>query len=642
MARLIITVRFALTAVLTAFAVGCTTPIGVDRVGRDRAHDQIAANTLISPQLSAKTRKILGRYGLIELYERTPDVAITQLHERACRDTRRDTLFALAESSYAVGQRFEKFTWVNVKQNNQAIAVRGNHAARQYYFAAAVYSYLYLFGEGMDAPPDAFDPSFRLACDLYNRGLGKALRSETSDRVDLTARDLHLPMGIVHAEVSRAGFPWTDAQFHEFVAVDEYLIRGLAPRMREPGLGVPLIAIPDRSAFGDRWPDYYPPGMKVPATALLQVHGTVCDMTGIGLKVTVELYSAYTAQQALVGERKIPLETDVSATIAYSLQDSVQWKARMAQFFSGAQLIKTGVYLPQPYEPGKIPVVLVHGTAGSPSDWAATFNVLQADPLLRTRYQFWYFIYNTGNPIAYSGMLLREGLDQLVTELDPAGADTALRQLIIAGHSQGGLVTKLAVVRSTTEFIHQVSDQPIDTWNLPEADRQLLRGALVIEPSPYVRRVIFVSTPHRGSILVGNWIQKLAQRLIKTPQDLTRLSKDLATLNLGTQQSAAIRKLRGKVPTSVANMNPDNPFLNILHDLPLADGVIGHSIIAVKPGMDIKTGNDGVVAYTSAHLEGMASEFVVRDKHTCQDNPVVIEEIRRILLSSVQPPPPSP
>jgi hypothetical protein len=43
-------------------------------------------------------------------------------------------------------------------------------------------------------------------------------------------------------------------------------------------------------------------------------------------------------------------------------------------------------------------------------------------------------------------------------------------------------------------------------------------------------------------------------------------------------------------------------------------------------------GNDGVVAYTSAHIDEVVSELVVRSSHSVQGNPQAIEEIRRILL----------
>jgi hypothetical protein len=43
-------------------------------------------------------------------------------------------------------------------------------------------------------------------------------------------------------------------------------------------------------------------------------------------------------------------------------------------------------------------------------------------------------------------------------------------------------------------------------------------------------------------------------------------------------------------------------------------------------------GNDGVVEYSSAHLEGVDSEYIVRSTHSTQSNPYTIEDVRRILL----------
>jgi hypothetical protein len=73
--------------------------------------------------------------------------------------------------------------------------------------------------------------------------------------------------------------------------------------------------------------------------------------------------------------------------------------------------------------------------------------------------------------------------------------------------------------------------------------------------------------------------------------------------------------------------------MKTLADLPLAPGVKGHSIIAVENPEDPKEQwNDSVVQYSSAHLEGMESEFIVHSGHSCQGHPLTIEEVRRILL----------
>ena len=72
--------------------------------------------------------------------------------------------------------------------------------------------------------------------------------------------------------------------------------------------------------------------------------------------------------------------------------------------------------------------------------------------------------------------------------------------------------------------------------------------------------------------------------------------------------------------------------MKVLVESPLAPGVTGNSIIAVLPGEDIKTGNDGVVDYSSAHIVNVESEYIVRTGHSAQGHPLTIEEVRRILL----------
>jgi hypothetical protein len=77
-----------------------------------------------------------------------------------------------------------------------------------------------------------------------------------------------------------------------------------------------------------------------------------------------------------------------------------------------------------------------------------------------------------------------------------------------------------------------------------------------------------------------------------------------------------------------------------LAEIPLAPGITGHSIIPVKGGGDYHNGKDGVVAYSSAHVDYVESEFIVRGGHSCQDKPATIEEVRRILhehLNSLPP-----
>jgi hypothetical protein len=79
-------------------------------------------------------------------------------------------------------------------------------------------------------------------------------------------------------------------------------------------------------------------------------------------------------------------------------------------------------------------------------------------------------------------------------------------------------------------------------------------------------------------------------------------------------------------------MTPDNPAVQALASIPVSPTVAAHSIIAVQGDGPIETGDDGVVSYKSAHIDGIASELVVRSGHGAQSDPHTVAEVRRILL----------
>lgn len=213
-------------------------------------------------------------------------------------------------------------------------------------------------------------------------------------------------------------------------------------------------------------------------------------------------------------------------------------------------------------------------------------------------------------------------------QLDPEGKDPALRQMVVIGHSQGGLLTKLTVVKSGTRFWDNFSKAPLEELNIKPETRDLLRRALFVEPVPYVRRVIFVATPHRGTPLAALGIVGWLTRFITLPVNMVGVATDLLTLN----KEGLLKRRIDRIPSAVENMSPSHPFIKTLSSLPIAEGVTAHSIIAVKGDGPPEEGSDGVVPYRSAHIEPVASEKVVKSSHAVQSNPHAIEEIRRILI----------
>jgi hypothetical protein len=211
--------------------------------------------------------------------------------------------------------------------------------------------------------------------------------------------------------------------------------------------------------------------------------------------------------------------------------------------------------------------------------------------------------------------------------------DPALQQMVVAGHSQGGLLTKFTVVDTGESLVRALTGKDLDALQMPEESKARVRHLLVLKPLPFVKEVIFLSTPHRGSFQSKGWNRNLLRWLVTLPATMVQNS-----LEYYDYMTDDVKKLMGGKKTfftSADGMSPDNPLLKTLAEIPLAPGVQGHSIIAVKTDGDPKLGNDGVVEYSSAHLDGMASELIVRSGHSSQLNPLAIDEVRRILVENL-------
>ncbi|MGH7292265.1 MAG: esterase/lipase family protein, partial [Myxococcota bacterium] len=359
-------------------------------------------------------------------------------------------LFALAELSYAYGEE---------------------SGERGYYLAAGVYAYALLFpGDGADSGLGASDPRVRVACDLYNRGLAEGLKGPDDDD-DVHSGPRMLPFGVLEITLDPSGLTWGGYRIEEFVPAADLHVRGLLNRYRRPGIGAPLVArlAPEETRQQEAATRRIPDLVKVPVTALLRIERPRASLQTGWLTGKLEIHSQDNALSVSLDGREWPLEFETSSALADMLGDSPWWDFELSGFFSGVFRTDAehrgagdGLLLIHPYRPGLIPIVLVHGTASSPARWADLMNELEIDRGIWGRYQIWLYIYNTGNPIGYSAGAMRQALEKAVRELDPGGTDPALRRMVLIGHSQGGLLTKLTVVDSGDVFWKLSSDSAFD------------------------------------------------------------------------------------------------------------------------------------------------------------------------------------
>ena len=589
------------------FAAGCETPVGVERLDASTAQRRLTANVLTTDELSPQARNVLRRWVLSERYDDDPAGAIAALHAIAT-DGRggEDEVITLAEMAYLHGEKTQQ---------------------RPYFLAAAIYSFAFLFPEQRYKSPSPYDPRLRLAADLYSFGLAHAFASNDDATVEFKSGGYQLPFGTVQVVVNPSAFEWHNRRIVALSPVQDIAIRGLANRYRRPGVGAPLAAStqPIVAEQGMQ----VAPRMKLPMTAVLRLDAPRRQLAQRELRATLDLYNTYDVATTTIGGKTVPLETDDTAVLAYVLASPEIWERELKAFFSGvfSEATPTQLASIDVYRPGRIPVVFVHGTASSAGRWGDMVNDLLDDPRIRERYQFWFFTYDTGNPVLYSAALLREALRDALHKLDPAGVDPALSEIVVIGHSQGGLLTKAMVVDTGDRVWNAIANKPLDQIDLSPERRELLREAVFIKPVPNVRRVVFIATPHRGSYLTEYPVTELLGRFLTLPVRIVQTGVELAR-NAGDFKVNP----RNLGSGSLFGMTPNNPVLQTMSMTPIAPGVHAHSIIAVAGNGSVEGSNDGVVEYSSSHLDGVDSEYIVRSSHSTQSNPYTIEEVRRILL----------
>jgi pimeloyl-ACP methyl ester carboxylesterase len=596
---------------LLLLASGCVTPIGVVRGTTQEIHYALTANVLSAGVPSSWSKQVLHTTNLTERFDADPAATLTILHKTLAQlseDRLQDRLFALSELSFLHAE---------------------NSADRPHYLAASIYAYAFLAPEtGTRVEP--LDPRVRLAADIYNRGLTRGLSTPIEAEVVLEAGSQPLPFGELVLTTDPANFFWSGYRFKRFIPVGEFVVRGFSNRYRQAGVGAPLAAELEPVESGpaaEAARKRIPPRTRVPLTAFLRIATPRRDVVDGTVQGKLELYAADQASTVAIGGRNAPLELEPTAALAYQLEGAPIWDFEIAgfRFADQAAIFGDGLIMMRPYRPGRIPVVLVHGTASSPVRWAELFNEISHDSVVSGRYQFWVFQYNTGQPILYSAMLLRRALRSVLGEIDPLGEDEALRRMVMIGHSQGGLLTKLMTINSGNRFWENATEEPFEKIEMAAETRALIQEAMFFQPVPSIERVVFIATPHRGSYQATGWALDLIRRFINLPGTLVSQFGDLlkgqAFAHLGMSQ----------LPTSVDNMSPGHPFLRALNDLPIDSRITAHSIIAVLGDGPVTGKTDGVVAYESAHIDGVASEKVVRSSHSTQGHPETVEEVRRIL-----------
>ena len=387
--------------------------------------------------------------------------------------------------------------------------------------------------------------------------------------------------------------------------------------VKKDGIGAPLVAI--RHLTAEK------------AAALFAPRAIYYSVTGVaefeGSRCVLSIRDPLAAETVQVEGHTYPLAANFTASLAMVLAEEKPQKLGLVRLLRPEEYAATArVVRFEPYNPNKSVVLFVHGLMDTPATWAPMLNDLRGDKDIRRNYQFWFYSYPSGYPYPYSALILRQELDAIEKKYP------LRKKMVVIGHSMGGCISRTLITDTGDKLWMEVFGKPPEQMEMPAESKRLLEEALIFKHRPEIGRVIFMSTPHRGSDLASNWIGRIGSMLVKAPSMLLAVGQ--LVRQDSTPDPAALHLKR--FPNSVDTLAPNSRFVVAINQLPITPGIPYHTIVGDRGRGDSPNSSDSVVAYWSSHLGGSASERIVPSNHSSPLNPEAIAEVHRILKRNAQ------
>lgn len=484
-------------------------------------------------------------------------------------------------------------------------------------------SYAYLFFTARDPGARAFDDRQTQLRDFYNY----ATERLASLAFELRGNVTHMRFGAWEAQIGemRMHIPGGEARPRELVPASTLRFDGIRSTYRRDGFGAPFVAVAGERANGPVLESRF-----LAATVVLRFPGETLDEVLAARTVVVDVHDPHRVDRVRAGRYTVPLAANFTAPYAMWLSRSkFERESELALHGRSRSLQAPRIYLMQPYDPDRRTVIMLHGLGSSPAAWVNLVNEVLGDETLRRDHQIWQVFYPTNLPIPENRRAIREALVNAFAALDPAGTARASHGITLIGHSMGGVISRLLVVDSGDALWESFFDEPVAPAE--RARYSTLEPYLTLRPLPQVERAIFIAAPHRGSPVASGWLGRAGAHLVRLPATAVKTVATIAD-EIADEMPERALALRKRRINSVTNLSDRDRYLRATASLRIADGVAYHTIIGREnPAVPLEQSTDGTVPYSSAHLDGAASELVVTADHHVQETPQAILEIRRIL-----------
>ncbi len=402
-----------------------------------------------------------------------------------------------------------------------------------------------------------------------------------------------------------------------WVPADAVEFSGLSRRYERDGIGVPLsVEQSPRAAIGAA--EFPPEGDNAPSTAVLSFRTPGCAV--------LSFIDPRQFESVATPDGAVPLAADFTAPFARLLDNTSLVSTGRLAILDPFSEKRRGLFLLEPYDPEKTPLVMVHGLGSSPMAWRELTNTIFGTPELRRRYQVWHYFYPTGTPYLWAAREFRDTLVAARRDLRKKADEPAQQDTVLVGHSMGGMLVKTTVETTERALWDRVFEVPPGALRVTDDQRRVLKEIFIFEPLPFVTRAVFVMSPHRGSQVADSWFAGLGITLVSLPNAFTTLFQSVMESHPEGVRPAFREMFSKGGPSSIRALRSDYPLFPTLAEIPVDDRVPFH-VIAGDGG----DGTDGVVSLESALLDGAASTQVLEAAHTDLESPQVSEALAQIL-----------
>lgn len=427
----------------------------------------------------------------------------------------------------------------------------------------------------------------------------------------------------------------TGLAFEDFVLASEFrAIKSHHQKMAATGLGVSLVAARDNTGKG--WDKNYPPeGIFRSVTVSLKQLKFNKDLQ---IQLTLQGHLMQGPAELQLASGSYPLLYDAASSYLWLMQQAKLADLELPGLFN-AELSdnKLGIYSITPLQKDKQPLLMIHGLNSSPLIWyELTMAVLQ-DEQLKQRYQIWHAFYPSGPPPFYNSMRLRKKLDELHAMLKTNGGTKQLDQIVVVGHSMGGIISKTLIQNTDYQLWDLSFTERPEQLGYAQQELDKVKDIFIFHARPYIDKVVFMDTPHGGSESSESALAKMASWFINLPKNFTLLMSNFI-LKLGPDKiTEPMREYLngGGGPHSVQVLSPRHPLLQGLNKLEYQKPV--YSIVGSDGALscqDEKTCSqisDGVVPFFSAHQPKAVQEIIVPSSHNSYQSPQALEFLLQLL-----------